>query len=75
MQIQRSFLQEFQVVVTLQNCIYKHAVDLENVQRKREKLQDIKLAQTRCQKLIACSKLVVFLHVKNQPSAIGRPWR
>jgi hypothetical protein len=48
--------------------------------RKREKLYDIKLAQNRCQNLFiskidACSKLAVFLHVKNQPLAIGWLWR
>jgi hypothetical protein len=48
--------------------------------RKREKLKDIKLVQNRCQnlsisKIDACSRLAVFLHVKNQPLAIGRPWR
>jgi hypothetical protein len=38
---------------TLQNFIYKHIVDLETVQRnkKKENLQDIKLAQARCQNL------------------------
>ncbi len=46
--------------------------------RKREKLQDIKLVQNRCQNLFAskidaCSRSVVFLHVKNQPLAIGWP--
>jgi len=38
----------------LQSFINKHIiVDLENVQRskKKEKLQDVKLAQTRCQNL------------------------
>jgi hypothetical protein len=44
--------------------------------RKREKLYDIKLAQNRCQNLFiskidACSKLAVFLHVKNQPLEMG----
>jgi len=38
---------------TLQNFIYKHTIDLKNVQRnkKRENLQDIELAQARCQNL------------------------
>ncbi len=39
---------------TLQNFINEHTVDLENIQRiqikrKKENLQDVKLAQTRCQ--------------------------
>jgi len=41
----------------LQRFINKHIiVDLENVQRskKKEKLQDVKLAQTRCQNLFLC---------------------
>jgi hypothetical protein len=26
-------------------------------------------------KIDACSGLAIFLHVKNQPLAIGQPWR
>jgi hypothetical protein len=41
---------------TLQNFIYKHTIDLKIVQRNKkeknkEKSQDVKLAQTRCQNL------------------------
>jgi hypothetical protein len=40
---------------TLQNFMNEHTIDLENVQnnkkRKREKLHDIKLTETRCQNL------------------------
>jgi hypothetical protein len=39
---------------TLQNFIYKHTQDLENVQRNREKgecTHDVKLAQTKCRNL------------------------
>jgi hypothetical protein len=67
----------------LQSFINKHIiVDLENVQRskKKEKLQDIKLAQTRCQNLsmslqtIAYSRSAIFLHFKNRQPEIGQPW-
>ncbi len=40
---------------TLHNFIYKHIIDLKNVQtnkkRKRENLQDVKLVQTICQNI------------------------
>jgi hypothetical protein len=36
--------------------------------RKRENLQGVK---TTCQKLIACNRLAIFLHVGNRPLAIG----
>jgi hypothetical protein len=40
---------------TLQNFIYKHSIDLENVQKKKRKekeyFQDIKLGQIKCQNL------------------------
>jgi hypothetical protein len=42
---------------------------------KRENLQDVKVAQTRCQNLSMCKiDDSLFLHVKNQPLAIGQPW-
>jgi hypothetical protein len=48
--------------------------------RKRENLQDVELAQIKCQnfsmsKMIICNILAIFLHVKNQPLAIGWLWR
>jgi len=40
--------------------------------RKREKLQDVKIFA--CQKLIACSRLAIVLHIRNRPLAIGWSW-
>jgi hypothetical protein len=46
---------------------------------KRENLQDIELAQTRCQnlsmsKMIVCNISAIFLHVKNRPLVTGWFW-
>jgi hypothetical protein len=64
---------------TLQNFIYKHTVDLENVQRNKKKDKEtssklkLDVQVSLCQKLSACTRSAIFLHVKNQPLAIGQP--
>jgi len=45
-----------------------------------KKIQDVKLAQTRCQNLscqmsTACSRLVTFFDIKNRSLVISRLWK
>jgi hypothetical protein len=67
---------------TLQNFVYEHIANFENVQRNKKNTKkefighqryiklDVKISP--CQNLTICSvRLAIFVHVKNQPPTIG----